>query len=172
MSTPAEPDPRFRDLTPELLSSISADEIGEAVVQHVHYHLENGAAGERGLGSFPAGVRAVYLTWAVDVEVNTGGVNQLFFNRGVGLAGEALAGYELLGAEDYAAIMRAAIATFETERDRLLPLYERGTPDSFSESSRQADFGTIDQRYYALGDRIYTVWAVAVRDHPELFRSP
>ena len=34
------PDPRFRDISPELLASISADEIGDAVLQHVHLLLE------------------------------------------------------------------------------------------------------------------------------------
>jgi len=139
-------------------------------VQHVQFHLENRTTPERDLRALPAGIRAVYATWMVDTEVNDGGFNQFFYNRGAALAGDALAGFELLGAEDYAAVMREAIATFEAERDRLLPLYERGTLEAFSESYRHTELGTVDQRYYALGDRIYAVWAIAVRDHPELFR--
>ena len=33
------PDKRFRELTPELLASLSADDVGDAVVQHVHLRI-------------------------------------------------------------------------------------------------------------------------------------
>jgi len=165
------PDPRFRELTPELLASISADEIGNAVLQHVHLLLEMDQDEDAMLLSLPPGLRAIYATWAVDAEVNNGGFNQFFYNPHGALAGEALLGYELLGAEDYAAVMRAAIATYEVERDQLAPYHEAGTLEAFSESYKHTDLGTVDQRYYALGDRIYSIWAVAVRDRPELFRS-
>lgn len=171
MSSAPRPDPRFRLLSPELLASISADEIGDAVVRHVQFHLGSGADTDRLLARLSKGVRAVYVTWVVDTEVNNGGFNQFFYNRGDRLAGEALIGYELLGAEDYADVMRAAIAIFEADRDRLLPYYERATLEALSESYRHTELGTVDQRYYALGDRIYSIWAIAVRDHPELFRS-
>jgi hypothetical protein len=137
------PDKRFRELTPELLASLSADEVGDAVVQHVHLR--------------------------VDAEVNNGGFNQFFFNPAGQHAGDALAGYELLGAEDYAVVMRAAIATFEIERERLAPFYEEGTLESFSASYEVTELGEVDQRYYALGDQIYNVWAGVVRARPELF---
>jgi len=164
------PDKRFRELTPELLASLSADDIGDAVVQHVHLLVGDDWEREpevvRGL---PPGVRAVYTTWLVDAEVNNGGFNQFFFNPSGQYAGDALAGFELLGAEDYAAVMRAAIATYETERERLAPFYEAHTLESFSESYQHTVLGEIDQRYYALGDRIYNVWAGVARAQPELF---
>ena len=163
------PDPRYRDLTPEMLTTISADEIGDAVVQHVHLRL--GANVEpRDLVALPAGIRAIYTTWTVDAEVLNGGFNQFFFNRDGALAGEALAGYELLGAEDYADVMRAAIATYEAERDQLSRFHNERTLDAFSESYKHTELGGIDQRYYALGDAIYSVWAARVRDRPDLFR--
>lgn len=171
MSNAPRPDPRFRLLSPELLASISADEIGDAVLQHVQLHLDRGAGVGSLLARLPAGIRAVYATWLVDADVNNGGFNQFFYNHDERMAGEALLGYELFGAEDYADVMRAAIATFEVERDRLLPYYERGTLEAFSQSYRHTELDTVDQRYYALGDRIHTVWAIAVRDHPELFRT-
>lgn len=164
------PDERFRKLTPELLAALSSDEIGDAVVQHVHLR----AAGSWGreaelIRTLPPGVRAIYATWLVDAEVNNGGFNQYFFNSSGQYAGEALRGYELLGADEYAAVMRSAIATFEIDRARLEPFYEAHTLESFSESYRHTDLGEVDQRYYALGDRIYHSWAVFVRTHPEAF---
>lgn len=163
------PDPRYRTLTPELLAAISVDDIGSAIAQHVE--LQVGATASDQLSvvdSLPPGIRAVYTTWLVDLEVNNGGFNQFFFNPYGEFAGLALAGYELLGAEDYAAIMRAAIATREAERDRMARYYDAHTLEAFSESYTHTELGELDQRYYALGDGIYHVWAVFVRIRPDL----
>jgi hypothetical protein len=166
-----EPDERFRQLTPELLASLSADDVADAIVQHVHLRVAGAWGGEAQIiRSLPPGVRAIYTTWLVDAEVNNGGFNQYFFNSSGQYAGDALAGYELLGAEEYAAVMRSAIATFEIDRPRLAPYYDAGTLEAFSESYRHTDLGEVDQRYYALGDRIYHAWAVFVAEHPEAFK--
>lgn len=162
-------DPRFRELSATILASISADEIGLAVVQHVHHRLASGVDEIRALEGLPSGTRAIYATWAVDAEVLNGGFHQFFFHRSDALAGEALAAYELLGAEDYAAVMRAAIATFESERAGLGAHHDAGAPATSGSSQRDTELGALDQRYYALGDGIYHVWATTVRDRPELF---
>ena len=169
MTTPL-PDPRFRELTPELLASLPPDELPDAVVHHVTFRVHGQEDPGNAFEQLPPGIRAVYSTWVVDAEVNNGGFNQFFYNRDVSLAGEALAGYELLGAEDYADVMRAAIATYEVERDRLAKFHDAGTLEAFSESYKHTELGAVDQRYYALGDRIYTVWSTAVRERPQLFR--
>jgi hypothetical protein len=140
------------------------------MVQHVRWQV--GPDVERELEiirALPPGVQAVYATWLVDAEVNNGGFNQFFWNPSGQLGGDALVGYELLGAEEYAAVMRAAIATREIERERMEPFYEAGTMEAFSESYAHTELEEIDQRYYSLGDRIYDIWANAVRERPELF---
>jgi hypothetical protein len=163
------PNERFRHLTPELLAMLSTDEIGDAIVQHVHLHVA-GAWGREApiIRSLAPGVRAIYTTWLVDAEVNDGGFHQFFFNSSGQYAGDALAGYELLAAEEYAAIMRSAIATFEIDRGRLAS-FEADDPEVFADSPAHAALREIDQRYYALGDRIYHAWAVMVATRPELF---
>jgi hypothetical protein len=168
------PDRRFRELTPELLRSISADDVGAAIMQHVAIHTEDLTDDARlaVIRELPAGTRAIYATWVVDAEVNNGGFNQFFFNPSGELAGLALAGYELMGAEEYATVMRAAIATYESERDTLAPFHRDRSLESFSESYRHTALGEVDQRYYSLGDHIYNLWAVFVKTRPELFSSP
>jgi hypothetical protein len=162
---------RFRVLTPEILASLSADEVGEAIVQHVHLRVD-GAWGREApiIRALPPGVRAIYTTWLVDAEVNAGGFHQYFFNSSSQYAGDALAGYELLGAEEYAAIMRSAIATFEIDRHRLASV-EVEDPERDAASPVHAALREIDQRYYALGDRIYHRWAIFVVDRPESFEG-
>jgi hypothetical protein len=169
--TDNRPDPRFRNLTPGILAGVPADEVGDAVVHHVAWCLA--AAGEEAretvIRALPPGTQAIYTTYLVDLEVNNGGFNQFFFNRGDEFAGLALAGYELLGAEEYSAVMRAAIATRETERARMAPYYEANSLKAFSELCRHTALNEIDGRYYSLGDQITDVWARFVRSSPELF---
>jgi len=167
------PDPAFRHLTSTLLGSLASDEVGSAIVQHVALQVDELGEENRDaiVSRLPSGTQAVYTTWLVDIEVNNGGFNQFFFNAYGQYAGLALAGYELLGAEDYAAVMRAAIATHEAERDTIARYYDENTLESFSESYQHTELGEVDQRYYALGDRIYGVWASFVRQHPELFNE-
>ena len=163
------PDPRFRHLTPALIASLSVDDIGDAILQHVEWrviaHKDDRAAA---FESLSAGTRAIYTTFLVDAEVNNGGFNQFFYNPYGALAGHALAGYELLGAEEYAAIMRAAIATRESERERMAPYYDDGSLEAFSASYQHTQLGELDQRYYSLGDRIYDAWAVFAHERADL----
>jgi hypothetical protein len=169
--TDHRPDPRFRNLTPGILAGVPADEVGDAVVHHVAWCLA--AAGEEAretvIRDLPPGTRAIYTTYLVDLEVNNGGFNQFFFNRGDELAGLALAGYELLGTAEYSAVMRAAIATRETERAIMAPYYEAHSLKAFSESCRHTALNDIDGQYYSLGDQIAAAWARFVRSNPELF---
>lgn len=163
------PDARFRVLTLELLTSLATDEIGDAVVHHVAHKVGRDTSRTPAiLRSLAPGVQAIYTTWLVDVEVNNGGFNQFFFNPSAELAGDALVGYELLAAEDYASVMRAAIATHESERDRMATFYDAGTLEALSASYAHTELDEVDQRYYALGDRIYDVWASFARERPEL----
>ena len=163
------PDPRFRDLTPSVLAELSADDIGYSVLQHVEWQVRaHGGDRVAAIHALPPGLRAIHTTFLVDAEVNNGGFNQFFYNPSGELAGVALAGYELLGAEEYAEIMRSAIATRELERERMARFYDANSLEAFSESYRHTGLGEADQRYYALGDRIYHVWAVFVHDRPDL----
>ena len=172
MSSPKDnwPDRRYRELTADLLRSISADDVGNAIMQHVAIRTEDldDEARTRAIVGLPPGTRAIYSTWILDGEVNNGGFNQFFYNS-AHFAGMALAGYELMGAEEYAEIMRAAIATYESERGILERYYAAKTLEAFSESNRHTALGEIDQRYYSLGDHIYNIWAVFVKTRPDLF---
>lgn len=164
------PDPRYRELTSDLLAAISADDVGNAVAQHVQLRfVASRSDRDTVVSALPAGTRSVYATWLVDMDVNDGGFNLFFFKRSARLAGLALSGYELFGAEDYVSIMRAAIATHESERERVLPFYRSRSAETFNKSYDVSELGEVDQRYYALGDRIYNIWAGLARTRPELF---
>ena len=164
------PDPRFVELSAATLAGLSADEVGGAVLQHVRHRV--GAQPDREpdvVRALPVGVRAIYATSLVDSAVNAGGFAHFFSTPAHRYGGDALAAYELFEAEDYAAVMRSALATFETDRELFVTADGEGR---HVEHPPRAQFSLdeLDQRYYALGDRIYNVWAVFVRRRPELFR--
>lgn len=169
------PDPRFRRLTPRMLASFSADDVGAAVVQHVRFHLTGRTDWEvEVLRMLPAGIRAIYTTWLVDAAVNDGGFARFFLAPESRHAGEALVGYELMGAEVYASVMRAAIASYTAEGDALVRQLDArasgAEPDDLSGARvLLPELAELDQRYYALGDEIYNIWAGVVRHRPELF---
>lgn len=163
-------DPRFTELTPELLLSLEPYDIGHAVVQHVGIQIElTGDDHAKILGRLAPGVLAIYATWWVDCEVKNGGFNQFFYNPHGVLAGEALKGFELFGAEKIADVMRAAIATYESERDLLAPYHDPGTLEAFAESYKHTELGKLDERYYDVADELYDRWKAAILKNPELF---
>ena len=162
-------DERFRDLTPEVLNSVSDDDLADAIVHHVVLHTSAAATDRLSVvRTMPAGVRAIYTTWLVDAEVCNGGFNQFFWNQSRELGGEALAGYELMGAEAYATVMRGALATWETERSSQARFHTEGTLKAFSASYAHTTLGDADAQYYALHDAIRDVWPSFARANPEL----
>jgi len=163
------PDKRFRVLTRDLLDAIADDELADAIVQHVVLRaIDEGVDRATIVRAVPIGVRAIYTTWLVDAEVCNGGFNQLFWNPSGEFAGDALAGYELMGAEEYAAVMRGALAIWETERGPLAHFHAEGTLEAFSASCAHTTLGEADTRYYALDDAIRDVWPRFARARPEL----
>lgn len=163
------PDPRFRELSAATLAGLSADEVGSAVLQHVRHRVGSQLDRQPDIvRALPSGVRAIYASSLVDADVNAGGFARFFSSAAHRYAGDALAAYELLEAEDYASVMRSAIATFESERELIAPRPDAAgrTP---AEARAHSALVELDQRYYALGDRIYNVWAGFVRRRPELF---
>lgn len=166
----SELDERFRDLTLDVLRSLPPEELGDAVIQHVAFQVGDDVSRipdvVRGL---PAGLRAIYATYVVDMEVSNGGFNQFFWNPSSRYADDALQGYELLGATEYAAVMREALAIRAAEAERLAPYDHAGTLEAFSASYQLTRLGEADESYYALGSRLVSAWASLLRRRAELF---
>lgn len=163
-------DERFRHLTVDLLRSLPPEELGDAVIQHVAFQVGDDASRipdvVRGL---PAGLRAIYATYVVDMEVSNGGFNQFFWNPSSHYAEDALQGYELLGAAEYAAVLRGALEIRAAEEERLAPYDRAGTLEAFSASYGMTRLGEADENYYSLGNRLYSAWASLLRRRSELF---
>ncbi len=168
------PDPRFRELRADTLRALTNNELVPAVYAHVLHQVLPDLADEVAIvGALPKAIRAIYVTTLLDNEVLNGGFQQFFWNSSGEFALMALEALELLGASEHAAVLRSAIATFESER----PVFERyralNTVDAFSELVKHSSLGTLDEQYYDLGcDALTKIQASFIRSHIAEFESP
>src|SRR6266566_9875702 len=168
------PDPRFRELSADLLRGLTDNDLVSAVYAHVLHHVLPDLAHEVAIvAGLPKAVSAIYVTTLLDNEVLNGGFHQFFWNSSGEFALMALEGLERLGAPKHAAVLQSAIATFETERavfDRYRAL---DTSEAFSESVRRSSLGALDEQYYDLGfDALTDLQASYIRSHLDEFESP
>jgi hypothetical protein len=93
--------------------------------------------------------RALYaLHWTIS-EVSNGGFHQYFYNPTGYLAPEAITGAELLGAREYANVIRRAISIFPSE-EALRDLDERQEILEQATDNPNAFLSTLDDAFYAL----------------------
>src|SRR5712672_1559263 len=71
----------YRSLSPQILASIPDDKLEQAVFDYAASKLEGHHDDEVHIvNKFPPGVRALYVTWEVEAEVNNGGFHQYYWN--------------------------------------------------------------------------------------------
>jgi hypothetical protein len=168
-----ELNPRFRELRPEVLRLLPPAQLASAVYEHVLHHCLPDLDHELTIvAGLPPAVRAIYTTTVLENEVVNGGFNQYFWNSSGQLAFMALEGLDLIGATGHAAILGAAIATYESERAVLQRFRHDGSAEAFSESYDHTELGGLDDQYYALGsgelERIQTSFILG---HFDAFQS-
>jgi hypothetical protein len=168
-----ELDPRFRELRPEVLSLLPPPQLASAVYEHVLHHCLPDLEQELTIvAALPPAVRAIYTTTVLENEVVNGGFNQYFWNSSGQLAFIALEGLDLIGATAHAALLRAAIATYESERAVLQRFRQDGSTEAFSESYEHTELGGLDDQYYALGaGELERIQASFILGHLDAFKS-
>jgi hypothetical protein len=164
-------DPRFRNLTPELLAQLPHEEVPFAVQQHVLMRIQGDVEREPDiLASLPAGTRGVHAALVLDAEVKNGGFNQFFWNSSHHIAAYALEGLDYIGAQEHAALLRSAFQSATSERERLMPYHVEGSLEAFSASYREGVFEDLDTRYYSLPE-LTDIIADAIHSNPKRFCS-
>lgn len=169
---PQVPQSKYPVLSLEVLRSIPDQDLEYAIVDHVSDLIGDDYQNEyKIVMDLPKEIRAVYITWGVDAEVNNGGFNQYFWNSSGQFGHEAIEGYELIGAREHAALLREAVAIYEKEQARLNKYKEKGTVEAFSDSYKDNQLNQLDDRFFKLED----AGAMRVRfikEHLEAFQSP
>jgi hypothetical protein len=160
----------YPTLDPAILAQIPDDKLEQAVFDYAALklkgHEEDPAAT---VAALPAGVRALYLTWTVEAEVNNGGFNQYYWNGGERFADEAAGSFEFFSAPRHAALMREANVVRSRESGAMSKFQERGTIEAFSESYKETRMGPLDGRFYKLDENLSALRIAKIRSEPALF---
>jgi hypothetical protein len=159
----------YRTLDVETLRGIPDDELEQAIVDYVVGKLEANADEDAVLKSLSEGNRALWLTWAVEAEVNNGGFSQYYFNSAGKQASEAAAAFDFFAAPEHAALMREANAVRQKEAAGMREHEAEHTLESFSESREVSKLGPLDDRFYALKEDLSALRIAKIRQSPELF---
>jgi hypothetical protein len=160
----------YTKLDPATLRSISDAEVEQAIIDYASSKLEGNYDRETEIvRELPAGIRATYLTWIVEAEVNNGGFNQYYYNSDGRFASEAVAAFEYFGAQEHAALMREANAVRAREAAEMAKFKEKGTLEAFSESYEETKLGPLDDRFYKLTENLSQLRIARIRQSPEQF---
>jgi hypothetical protein len=164
---------RYLVLAPDILSSIRDRDLEQALIDHI-VDVKIGSDQKHDsqiIGSLSPGFRMMFTTWELEGEVNNGGFNQYFFNSSGRFAGEALAGYRLIGAREHAKLTEQAIVTFEREKPTHQRFKKEGSIEAFSESYKHTGLNDIDSRFYKIAEDASKLRIGYIRAHAEQFVS-
>jgi hypothetical protein len=160
----------YSELDPEILRSIDDVNIEQAIFDYALTKLEGQYDREEDIvADLPSGIRALYLTWIVEAEVNNGGFNQYYYNTDGKFAEQAIEAFEYFGATQHAALMREANSAWSEEKKEMAKFKDSGTMEAFSESYEHTKLGPLDERFLELGDDLGRARISRVRETPKQF---
>jgi hypothetical protein len=147
---------------------MSDAEVEQAIIDYVIGKLDGHYDEEAEIvGDLPPGIRATYLTWIVEAEVNNGGFNQYYFNTDGRFASEAVDAFEYFGATQHASLMKEANAVRASEAEEMAQF--KGSLEAFSESYEHTKLGPLDDRFYGLTENLSQLRIARIRQMPEQF---
>jgi hypothetical protein len=160
----------YTRLDPTVLRSIKDDDLEQAVIDYAISKLEGKHEQEKTvLGSFSPGVRALYLSWVVEMEVNNGGFSQYYFNTGGESADEAVEAFEFFEATQHARLMREANGIRAQEAAAMAKYKDAGTLEALAESYEHTKLGSVDERFVNLTENLSELRVARIRRTPEQF---
>lgn len=162
--------PIYKSLDPKLLAGIADKDVEQAVVEYVATKLDKHDEKEKEiLERLPKGARALWLTWIVEGEVNNGGFNQYYWNSEDRFSADAVDAFRFFSALEHASLMEEANRVRSQERNSTKQFKDRGTLEAFSDSYKESKLGPLDDRFYAIKERLSALRIAKIRSEPELF---
>ena len=117
----------------------------------------------------PFELKAFYLTWVVEGEVNNGGFNQLYWNGYGYYANDALQAFIFFGAKEHANIMSEAITIRKKESVFISLLKIIGTTRAFSYSYKISKLNIADAKFYNINESLSSLRVAKIRENPNFF---
>jgi hypothetical protein len=142
------------ELTPAILASIPDDQVERAVFDYVAAKIA--ADQERApqiVAKLPVGARALYITWRVETEVNSGGFEEYYRNTRSQFADQAAEAFEFFSAHEHAALMREASSVRAMD----------------AQTMKASQLGPLDDRFHALKEDLSALRIAKIRSMPEFF---
>lgn len=159
----------YRSLDARILAAIPDDKVELAIVDYVHTKLEDRFVDEAAIvAALAPGVRALYLTWGVEIELINGGFSRYYRSTASHFAQEAVDAFELFGAHQHAGILREANRIRAEEKANGEPKNEPRV-ESFFEPHRMSRMHWLDDHFYKLGESLSALRVAKIRAEPELF---
>jgi hypothetical protein len=160
----------YTRLDPTILRSIKDADIEQVVFDYAASKLEDNYEREsQVVSALPPGVRALYLSWVVEAEVNNGGFNQYYYNTDSKFSSQAVEAFQFFGATEHAALMREANDIHAKEATQMAKFKDAGTLEAFSESYEHTKLGPLDERFYKLVENLSQLRIARIRQTPEQF---
>lgn len=153
-------------LSPEILRAAPDDKLVETVMGYVVYKTDTQQVS---LTTMAPGLQMLDAVQVVDWEVLNGGLVQYFWNTSGKRAGAAVAGYNLLGADEHAKLMQEAIGIHEQQRPVIERYRQQNSLEAFMECCRNPAFKELDKRYASSQEDIRKLCVRYIREHPDQF---
>lgn len=161
---------RYRVLDIPTLKAIPDEKVEQAVMDYVDYKIGGNYSHESAIvDALSPGVRALYVTWLLEAEVNNGGFNQYFWNSAGQFAHLAPESLDFFGAMEHAALMREAISVRTAEAQTMSEFKRQGTLEAFSASYKHTKLNTLDEKFFQMKEKITPLRIAKIRSHPEMF---
>lgn len=142
--------PIYKTLTTDQIKKIKDDDLELAIVDNIQTKFNKDFSNEEDIvRSLSVGQKAVYVTWILEAEVNNGGFNQFYFNSSGQLADLGEDSFRIMGAAQFADLVRQANLIYDEIKDDL-EKYNDGTIESFSKSYEQNPLNELDDKFYKL----------------------
>jgi hypothetical protein len=174
----SEPVSAPREITKEFLSSLDGEKLVEALTIFTQDAVFEFASDERAaLDAFPDGLKMIYSTWLVDIDVCNGGFVQYFWNGTGDFARHALEGFRLVGATAYESLLHCAMDVVEYSNDNVEDRQaEYGSYEALYESPKGQSVNALSDDYYELKEKqpLWKLQVAHIRSHPDsyLFKLP
>lgn len=163
--------PIYESLDVKTLLGIAEDKLELAIIDFVEAKLAGRGAGEdevQVLASLPPGMRAFYLTWAVESEVINGGFLHYYWSWMGQFAEETVPAFEFFSAHKHAHLMR------EANRARAEEIAPAGTQKDCDaiETCFSTRLHVLEDHFYTLDESLSALRIAKIRAEPISFSVP
>lgn len=162
---------KYSSFTAEILKSIPDANLETAVIDYIiDVKLKGRERDEYSIikGMSPA-FRYIYITWALDGEVNNGGFIQYFYNTSGMYAADLTDALRNIRAYKTEKIAADAIALYNKERALHEKVRKEGSMESFMSSYGESELGKLDELFYKTGEDLSKLRIRYIRSNPDQF---